>query len=137
MDKLSKEERSALMRRIRGKDTVPEIIVRKIAHAMGFRFRLHDSTIPGSPDLVFKSRRKAIFVHGCFWHRHGSRCALTRTPKSRRRFWETKFKANQLRDRRNQRNLRGMGWKYLVVWQCQLSDKERLMNKLNRFLGGE
>jgi DNA mismatch endonuclease, patch repair protein len=136
MDTLTVAERSERMRRVRSANTSPELIVRRIAHGLGFRYRLHRKDIPGSPDLALIARRKAIFVHGCFWHRHGERCRLTRMPKSRKAFWKAKFAANVARDRRNQRRLKALGWKYLVVWECQLSDRERLENKLLRFLDG-
>jgi DNA mismatch endonuclease, patch repair protein len=135
MDSLTRDERSALMRKVRGTNTRPELAVRKIAHAIGYRFRLHRRDLPGTPDLAFIALRKVVFVHGCFWHRHGSRCALTRMPKSRKRFWEAKFTANKMRDVRNRRKLRALGWKYLVVWECPLGDKERLRNKILGFLG--
>jgi DNA mismatch endonuclease, patch repair protein len=136
MDTLTTEERSERMRRVRAKNTSPEKTVRLIVHQLGFRFRLHRRDLPGSPDLAFISKRKAVFVHGCFWHRHGVRCPLTRMPKSKRRFWGAKFETNKTRDRRSQRQLRALGWKYLVVWECQLRDIERLRNKLRRFLLG-
>lgn len=136
MDTLTIEQRSERMGRVRGANTGPELIVRRIVHDLGFRYRLHRRDLPGVPDLVFVARRKAIFVHGCFWHRHGANCALTRMPKSKRAFWNTKFLANVERDRRSQRRLKTLGWKYLIVWECQLHDTERVKNKLIRFLRG-
>jgi DNA mismatch endonuclease (patch repair protein) len=111
------------MARVRGKDTKPELKVRKALHAAGLRFRLQANDLPGRPDIVFRSRRIAIFVHGCFWHRHSKPdCKLTRTPQSRLEFWELKFAANIARDERNISALRGLGWTVLVVWECELSD---------------
>jgi len=123
------------MSRVRSKDTKPELAVRRLIHAMGYRYRLHGGKLPGRPDLVFASRRKVIFVHGCFWRRH-PRCRNTRFPKSRRAFWETKLKENRRRDLRNQRRLRGLGWKFLVVWECQIlkGDDEELRQGIVDFL---
>lgn len=137
MDTLTKLERSDLMRKIRATNTKPEMLVRGMAHALGFRFRLHRRDLPGTPDLAFIARRKVIFVHGCFWHHHGTRCASSRVPKSRKRYWQAKFDANKARDRRNLRRLRARGWKYLVVWECQLGDSERVRNKILSFLEGD
>lgn len=114
--------RSAQMARVRNKDTKPELKVRKALHAAGLRFRLQARDLPGRPDIVFRSRRIAIFVHGCFWHRHPDpNCKLTRTPKSRLDFWETKFEANVARDERDRAALRELGWTVIVVWECDLA----------------
>lgn len=118
MDTLSKEERSALMSRIRSKDTKPELVVRRALHALGYRFRLHAKELPGKPDIVFRARRKAIFVHGCFWHRHPG-CRIASEPKSRQDYWEAKFARNVERDRYNLSALKTDGWRVLVVWECQ------------------
>lgn len=120
-DKLDPERRSANMARVRGKDTAPELRVRRIAHRMGLRFRLHRKDLPGKPDLVFAKHRLAVFVHGCFWHRHPD-CARASTPATRPEFWEAKFDANIARDRRQQEALGSMGWKVLVLWECGLKD---------------
>jgi DNA mismatch endonuclease, patch repair protein len=134
-DHLSAKERSNLMRKVRGKDTKPELIVRRLIHSMGHRYRLHVGNLPGRPDIVFTRKKRIVFVHGCFWHRHSAiSCKFARLPKSRQEFWFPKLEANRLRDARNQRVLQRLGWKILVVWECQLGDKERLENKLNRFL---
>jgi len=130
-DTLSPIERSARMALVRGKDTKPELIVRRLAHALGYRFRLHRRDLPGAPDLVFVARRKVVFVHGCFWHRHPG-CG--RTPKSRLDFWLPKLTANRARDLRNQRLLRLAGWKTLVVWECQLRRPGAVERRLRRFL---
>lgn len=135
-DTLSKTERSKRMSLIRHKDTGPEILVRSLVHRMGFRFSLRRNRIPGKPDIVFPGRRKAIFVHGCFWHRHASpTCGLARLPKSKLDFWLPKLEGNRVRDVRKQRELRAAGWKFLVVWECELGHIEHLRNKLRRFLG--
>lgn len=134
VDRLSQAERSRLMAKVKPKNTQPEIVVRRVAHRMGFRFRLHKKDLPGSPDLVFPSLRKVIFVHGCFWHRHRN-CRLATTPKSNNEFWEAKFEANTSRDRRNQRQLIKAGWDVLTIWQCESKDEARLVEILSRFLG--
>ena len=120
-DTISKAERSALMARIRGKDTKPEVFVRSALHRAGFRFRLYARGLPGRPDIVLPRHGVVIFVHGCFWHRHG--CALASEPATRRRFWQAKFEANMARDRRNARALRKLGWRVLTVWECALRTK--------------
>ncbi len=125
--------RSALMARIRGKDTKPELVVRRLVHAMGYRYRLHRRDLPGSPDLVFKSRRKVVFVHGCFWHRHPG-CKKASTPSTRREFWQEKFDQNVERDVRKEIQLMAAGWAVLVIWECQTKDAERLTATLRHFL---
>lgn len=136
-DTLTPEERSERMSRIRSKDTKPEMIVRRLVHGMGYRYRLHRRDLPGIPDLVFPSLKKVIFVHGCFWHRHPDpNCRLARLPKSRLDFWQPKLEANRERDMEKQAELSNLGWKSLVVWECQISDKEHLENKIRAFLGG-
>ena len=129
MDKLSPERRSWNMSQIKGKDTKPEILVRSLVHRMGYRFRLHRKDLPGRPDLVFPGRRKVIFVHGCFWHRHEG-CKLAYTPKSRVDFWNAKFKANVERDRRNLQDLKAAGWQVIVIWQCETKDPDKLAERL-------
>jgi DNA mismatch endonuclease (patch repair protein) len=133
-DPLSKADRAALMSRIRSKNTGPELIVRSCVHRLGYRFRLHDRTLPGSPDLVFKRLKSVVLVHGCFWHRH-PRCRYAYTPKSRQEFWTAKFQANVVRDRRTVKQLRLMGWRVLIVWECQTHDAKRLETRLANFLG--
>ncbi|OIQ78581.1 very short patch repair protein [mine drainage metagenome] len=125
--------RSALMARIGPKNTKPEMIVRRLLHALGYRFRLHATDLPGRPDIVFRPRKKVIFVHGCFWHRHPG-CAKSSTPKTRTEFWNSKFAANKERDRRVQEELAVMGWGYLVIWECEVKDKIDLSRKLQEFL---
>jgi DNA mismatch endonuclease, patch repair protein len=137
-DTLTKVERSRRMGLVRGTNTTPELVVRRLIHRMGYRYSVHRSDLPGKPDIVLPARGKAIFVHGCFWHRHeASSCRLARLPKSRLDFWLPKLEANRLRDKKKQRALRAAGWKFLVVWECQLGDKEHLENKLRRFLRGK
>lgn len=136
-DVLTKTQRSYNMSRIRGKDTSPEMIVRRLVHAMGFRYRLHVRSLPGAPDMVFRSRRQAIFVHGCFWHRHS--CKLGRPmPATRRAFWKAKLEGNKSRDTRQRRALRRMGWKILTVWECQTGSRKlvRLRQRIATFLNG-
>ena len=134
-DSMTAAERSRRMSLVRGKDTQPELVVRKLVHAMGFRYALHRRGLAGRPDLVFAPRKKVIFVHGCFWHRHSSsKCRLARLPKTRLNFWLAKLESNRLRDEKNMRALRSLGWEILLVWECQLGNKEQLKNKLRRFL---
>jgi DNA mismatch endonuclease (patch repair protein) len=125
--------RSALMSRVRGKNTAPEMLVRREVHRQGRRFRLHRRSLPGSPDLVFPARRQAIFVHGCFWHRHEG-CRKCSTPKTRRAFWEAKFAANIARDSRNLAALKELGWRTAVVWECETTDSDRLRTLIAHLL---
>ena len=124
------------MSRVRATDTKPEMTVRRLVHGMGFRYRLHAGDLPGRPDLVFSARGKIIFVHGCFWHRHGT-CKNTRWPKSRLDFWKPKLETNRARDLATQRVLRRLGWKVLVVWECQLKNLDKTAEKIKRFLENE
>lgn len=128
--------RSALMRKVRRRDTGPEMIVRRILHRSGYRFRLQAGDLPGRPDIVFRNLRKVIFVHGCFWHRHEG-CSRTTTPKTRTSFWENKFNQNVVRDRVNLNNLLGLGWDALVVWECETKDSEALTQRLVKFIEGK
>lgn len=132
MDTLTPKERSARMSLVRGTDTGPELVVRRLAFRMGYRYRKHVRALPGRPDMVFPGRRKVIFVHGCFWHRH--RCSLGRMPKSRLEFWVPKLEANRRRDLRNLRKLRSSGWRVLVVWECQIRDLPALAARIKEFL---
>lgn len=132
MDVFTPEQRSAVMRAVKGADTRPEMAIRRMVHAMGYRYGLHRKDLPGSPDLVFRRFKKVIFVHGCFWHQHG--CASSRMPSSRKEYWGRKLAANVQRDRRNRAALRKKGWKVLTVWECELRDAERVQAKLRRFL---
>lgn len=134
MDTLSRVERSERMGRVRSKDTKPELAVRRLVHSLGYRYRLHLTNLPGCPDLVFPSRKKLIFIHGCFWHRHKG-CRNTRLPKSRLDFWQTKLEANRVRDVRNIRRLRERGWGIMVIWECQAKNLAKLERRVTRFLG--
>lgn len=133
MDNLSRAERSEIMARVRSTDTRPEMLVRKMVYALGYRYRLHARDLPGHPDIVFRKRAKVIFVHGCFWHRHAG-CALARLPKSRLDFWLPKLEGNRKRDERNKRQLQRTGWKVLTIWECQLNRPARLADRIRRFL---
>ena len=133
-DVLTPEQRRRCMAAIRGKDTKPERVVRSLVHRMGYRFRLHRRDLPGKPDLVFPGRRKVVFVHGCFWHRHPG-CRFATVPATRREFWMDKLGGNRRRDLRVQRELRRLGWGVMVVWECQTRDLGRLEGRLRRFLG--
>lgn len=134
IDTLTKDERSERMSRIRSRDTGPEMVVRRIVHGMGYRYRLHRSDMPGKPDLVFGPRRKVIFVHGCFWHRHED-CRLARLPKSRLEFWQPKLEANRIRDERNRYELTRKDWGVLVIWECEIKEESRLRQRIREFLG--
>ena len=137
MDTLSPTQRSERMSRIKARDTKPEMVVRRMLHGLRYRFRLHRRDLPGSPDLVFPSRKKAIFVHGCFWHRHADpTCPLARMPKTRVEFWEAKLEGNRLRDLRKQEALTEAGWTFALAWECELRHEEQLKNKLCMFLDG-
>jgi DNA mismatch endonuclease, patch repair protein len=132
MDHLSKDARSRLMGRIKGRNTQPEQVVRKYLFSLGFRHRLHASDLPGSPDLVFRSRRKVIFVNGCFWHGHRG-CRRATLPKTNAEFWIEKIGRNRARDRRTKRLLEKSGWQVMEVWQCELAGnswKSRLVKFL-------
>jgi DNA mismatch endonuclease (patch repair protein) len=121
------------MSRIRGKDTAPERRVRSMLHGMGYRFRLHRKDLPGKPDIVFVSRRVALFVHGCFWHRHKG-CKNCTTPTNNREFWTTKLNGNATRDKTNRRALSKLGWSSFVIWECETEDPRKLDYLVNRFV---
>ena len=135
-DKLSKERRSWNMARIKSRDTAPEIAVRRALHGMGYRFRLHRRDLPGRPDIALPKYHIAIFVHGCFWHRHLS-CIDCSTPKTRRAYWGPKLLGNQKRDVRNRRLLKSLGWKPIVIWECQTKDTAPLAENLARKISRE
>lgn len=139
-DTLSPADRSERMSRIRSKDSKPEMVVRRLVHGMGFRYRLHRKDVPGKPDLVFGSRKKVIFVHGCFWHRHNdSACKLARLPKSRLDFWLPKLERNAQRDAENSAHLEALGWDEMVVWECEVrkSNLPILQDRIREFLCDE
>lgn len=131
VDNLTKEKRSKIMRSIRPKDTRPEILVRKILSAMGYRYRLHRKDIPGCPDIVFIGKKKVIFVNGCFWHAHDN-CSIAHVPDSE--FWREKLAANKARDQKALESLKSHGWKALTLWECKLQDARRVRNALEKFL---
>ena len=124
------------MARVRAKDSRPELTVRKLVFSLGYRYRLHARDLPGCPDLVFRPRRKVIFVHGCFWHRHRD-CGLARMPKSRPEFWGPKLEGNRERDDRNRKAIAREGWKELTIWECELRNAEGLKRVVRRFLDAE
>src|SRR5262249_28721277 len=129
MDILTPEARSRLMSRIRGRNTGPEIVVRQVLHSMGYRFRLHNQALPGTPDIVLQRYRLIFFVHGCFWHRHPG-CRFAYMPKSRIGFWQEKFEKNAARDQKARETLEGHGWKVRVIWECQTHDPQALARLL-------
>lgn len=133
MDRISKQERSDLMRSVRRSDTSPEMIVRRIAHRMGARYALHSKRLPGTPDLTLASRKLCIFVHGCFWHRHPG-CRLATTPSSNVEFWKIKFEKNVERDARKAAELVAMGWRVETVWECETRRPEILTARLSALL---
>jgi DNA mismatch endonuclease (patch repair protein) len=132
-DRLTPERRSANMSRIRSRDTSPELIVRKMVHALGFRFRLHVAELPGKPDLVFPRLKKVIEVRGCFWHQHKG-CIDSHIPRSRVEYWRPKLKMNRRRDQKNERRLRAAGWDVLTLWECELEQTMKLQQRLRAFL---
>jgi len=133
MDVLSPEQRSHNMSRIRGKNTKPEMLIRKWLWAQGYRYRLHEKSLPGSPDIVFVQQRKVIFVHGCFWHKHD--CSCFHWPETNENFWKKKIKENYLRDQRNYQILIAEGWEYLVIWTCEIKKElSQILDKLVEFL---
>lgn len=131
-DRVSKEKRSEIMKRIRSKDTTPELIVRKLVYSLGYRYRLHSKDLPGKPDLVFSGRKKVIFVNGCFWHYHN--CKDGKLPKSNLDYWLPKLKENRRRDACNQKLITSTGWQFLVIWQCQIRDTVTLKKTIVTFL---
>lgn len=136
MDTLTPQERSIRMARVKGKDTKPELLVRRLVHGLGYRYRLHRKDLPGRPDLVFPGRRAVIFVHGCFWHRHPDpTCKLARLPKSRSDFWETKLARNRERDLDVEQRLNESGWRVLILWECELRDRQLVEARAKDFLG--
>lgn len=128
MDTMTPELRSRLMSRIKAKDTKPEMLVRSAVHRLGLRFRLHDKRLPGKPDLVLPKHRTVIFVHGCFWHRHG--CKLASNPKSRQDYWAPKFERNVRRDAEHRSALEEAGWRVVVIWECEVKNPALLRQAL-------
>ena len=133
MDRISKERRSWNMSRIQSENTKPEKIVRSILHRLGYRFRIHRKDLAGKPDIVLARYNSVIFVHGCFWHRHKD-CKNASIPKTKKKFWEKKFKTNIERDIKVKNELKSTGWRVLVVWECELTDIETVERELGKFL---
>ena len=134
-DNRSSALRSKTMSAVRQKHTGPELAIRRLLHGLGYRYRLHRKALPGQPDLVFVSKRKVVFIHGCFWHGHG--CSKGKLPKSRLEYWEPKIARNKNRDRNNEKRLMDLGWNVCIVWQCEIADPGDLQMKLTRFLSGD
>ena len=133
MDRFSPQERSRVMSRVRGKDTLPELIVRRAAYSLGFRYRLHRKDLPGSPDIVFPKLRTVIFVHGCFWHRHPG-CGRASVPQSRTEFWQSTLARNVERDRAARTTLEQMGWQVAVIWECETKNLDAVKRMLHQIL---
>lgn len=132
MDVLSPEQRRRTMAAVKGRDTTPELIVRNMLHKAGFRFRLHRKDLPGSPDIVLPKYQIVIFVHGCFWHQHRG-CKGAERPISNRDYWQSKLDRNMARDEKNAAKLRELGWKPVVIWECETKNKMLLAEKINNF----
>jgi len=135
-DTLSREERSSLMSRVRNRDTGPELLLRRVLTHLGYRYRVQYERVPGRPDIAFPGRRKAIWVHGCFWHQHPG-CPRATLPKSRRDFWIPKLEANRRRDLATQEEVRELAWDILVVWECEMRDRDGLARICVEFLDGD
>jgi DNA mismatch endonuclease (patch repair protein) len=133
LDPLSVEERSERMGRVKSKNTLLELEVRRLIFSLGYRYRLHASNLPGNPDLVFRKKKKAIFIHGCFWHRHNCSSGK-RVPKSRLDFWIPKLRENKKRDKAKQQALSKLGWTFLIIWECEIKNKETLVSRIKNFL---
>jgi DNA mismatch endonuclease (patch repair protein) len=133
-DMFSPEERSRIMSRVRSKGTGPEKKVRSLLHHFGYRFRLHRKDLPGNPDIIFPSRKKIIFVHGCFWHRHDCK-AGRKIPKTNTEYWTEKISRNVVRDAEQSYSLQAAGWDRLIIWECEMRDEEQLKTKILEFLG--
>lgn len=132
-DVFAPDKRAWIMSRVKNRNTKPELIVRSVIHRMGFRFRVHSAKLPGHPDIVLRRHRKVVFVNGCFWHGHAG-CPRSALPETNRDFWLKKVSANKERDIRNLQALSDLGWKYLVVWTCEVAKADVLLNKLSAFL---
>lgn len=132
-DVFSPDKRSWVMRCVKGKNTSPELIVRRLVHRMGYRFRLHRKDLPGHPDLAFSSRKKTIFVHGCFWHGHT--CPRgARIPKTNTEYWQRKIERNVKRDADHQERLKSMGWSTLIIWECEVRRSDRINFLIEGFM---
>ena len=135
MDIYSRKKRREIRSRVRATGTKPELLVRKVAHSLGYRFRLHREGLPGKPDMVFPRHRKVIFVHGCFWHGH-EHCTKAKHPATNRAFWEQKLSRNMERDQQNAAALGEAGWGVMIIWECETKDRNRLAGKIRRLLEG-
>lgn len=133
-DKINQKRRSENMRRIKSKGMRPELVVRRLVHSMGYRFRLHVPELPGKPDLVFPSLKKIIEVRGCFWHQHGRQCIESHIPKSRTEYWRPKLQKNRRRDKLNLKKLEKLGWAVMVIWECEIGNPEQMMRTFSKFL---
>ncbi|WP_279237616.1 very short patch repair endonuclease [Dyella sedimenti] len=131
VDRVAPEKRSEIMRAVPSKHSRPELLVRSAAHRLGLRFRLHAKQLPGTPDLVLPRWKTVVFVNGCYWHQHRN-CPKAQPPKSNKEFWSNKFKTNVARDLRNYAQLEAMGWKVVIIWQCQITTLEQTMKLLRR-----
>lgn len=134
MDVHSKKQRSYNMSQIKSKNTQPEMIIRKLLWNNGLRYRLHKKELPGKPDIVFIKKKKAIFINGCFWHKHN--CDFFKWPKTRTDFWRNKINNNFIRDKRNYKKLKELGWDVLIIWECEINqkDQEQLINRIIGFI---
>lgn len=133
MDFMSPEKRSKIMRSIGSKNTKPELAIRHLVHSLGYRYRLHNKKLPGKPDLTFSSKRKVIFVHGCFWHQHKD-CSAGKIPASRIEYWKPKLERNVTRDIDNQRKLAESGWDVLIIWECEIENIDLIIKRIKEFL---
>jgi DNA mismatch endonuclease (patch repair protein) len=136
MDRITPEVRSKVMARVRAVNTKPELVVRRLVYSMGYRYRLHKKDLPGKPDLAFVGMRRAIFVHGCFWHRHACRSGR-KVPKTNRQYWLPKLARNKRRDLEHLANLRSLGWSMLVIWECEVKNAVALKRRIIKFLGSK
>lgn len=135
MDNISSSRRSENMRKIKSKNTKPEMIVRKLIYSYGYRYRLHSTNLPGKPDLLFNKKKKVIFINGCFWHSHNQNCKFTHIPLSNQNYWLPKLERTKQRDLENQNKLKKLGYKFLIIWECELENQEALSEKIKIFLG--
>jgi len=133
-DTLTNEQRKRCMSGNHGKDTLPELVVRRTVHSLGYRFRLHRKDLPGCPDLVFPARRKILFINGCYWHRH--KCKKGQSlPETRKVFWKNKFDGTIKRDKYNRKKLKMLGWKTMTIWECEITNIKKMETKLIKYLG--
>ncbi|MGA2915455.1 MAG: very short patch repair endonuclease [Sedimentisphaerales bacterium] len=135
-DTLTQAQRRLCMSQNKGKNTIPEVFIRKVTNSLGYRYSLHRKKLPGCPDMVFPKRKKVIFINGCFWHRHT--CKKGRSmPATRKKFWQQKFKRTIERDKKNKNELKKLGWKILVIWECQIKNRQKIIDKISNFMRGQ